>query len=84
MKRNKDHINIISDIHKEITEKYNISLDKRVVDLVATHPFLFTSERIRDEEDNRAIRHRYLFIIAMYKNKKNNKLQKNSTTVNKQ
>jgi hypothetical protein len=83
MKNNKDHINIINDVHKEIKEKYNISLDRRVVDLVATHPFLFTSERIRDNNDNKAIRHRYLFIIAMYKNKKNNKLQSNNTTVNK-
>ena len=80
MKASKEHYNIISEVKEEIEKLYNITLDRRVVDFVATHPFLFTAERMRDPEDERPIRHRYLFIIAMKENKKSNQVSTTVTT----
>lgn len=80
LKKTKLHSEFISDIQDEVEKIHNIKLDKRVVDLIATHPFLFTVERVRDPEDERPIRHRYLCIIAIMRHKKKQKLQFNETT----
>ena len=59
--RNKDvfHRDVINEIHKE----YNI--DRRVVDFVATHPFLFITHIMRDSLDLKAIMVRYFGKFAI-------------------
>lgn len=80
MKTSKEHSNIMFEIKEEIKKIYNIDLDRRVVDFAATHPFLFTAERMRDSKDDRPVRHRYLFIIAIKNNKKSNQVSTTVTT----
>lgn len=58
-RHDKFHREIVKEIHEE--EK----IDKRVVDLVATSPFLFTSRKMKDKEDYTPIMHRYFGKIAM-------------------
>jgi hypothetical protein len=57
--RNKDHENLSS----KIAEQLHIS--KRVVDIIVRHSFEFTAKVIRDTNDLRPIRARYLGIFAM-------------------
>jgi len=80
VKTDKNHVKLIKEVQKELEQNKNIKLDYRVVDFIATHPFLFTSEKIRDPEDERAIRHRYLCIIAIMRSKKKKELYFNETT----
>jgi hypothetical protein len=58
-KEDRFHIETI----KEIAEELN--LDRRVVDLVATHPFLFLSRVMRNPKNLRPVRLRYFGIFAI-------------------
>lgn len=53
---------------REISKEVNI--DVRVVDCICRHLSRFLAERIRDGEDNRPVRWRYLGVFAMMKGTK--------------
>jgi len=80
IKKDKVHNEFITEIKNTINNKHSLNLDRRVVDLIATHPFLFTVEVMRDPKDYKAIRHRYLCIIAIMGDRKKKVLQDNVTT----
>lgn len=62
--------NIIID---EISKKFKI--DKRIANLTTRSPFSFLVERIRDNEDSRPIRFKYLGVFAIIKGREKSKLQ---------
>lgn len=64
------HKEIITEIHTET------GIDRRVVDFVATHPFLFLSRVIRDVTDLKTVVIRYLGKFAIRSNSKKTKEQK--------
>lgn len=66
-RKDKFHISVIKEISKRK------QMDFRVVDLVATHPLLFTVHVMRDGNDDRPIMHRYLGKFAILKRTKNKK-----------
>lgn len=61
MRDNKQHDRIIKDIAK----KYNV--DKRVVNHIVSHLFLFLKKVISDPKDNRPVRFRYWGVWAIIK-----------------
>ena len=63
-KHDKFHLDAIKEIADEL------GLDKRVVDLIATHPFLFKTRVMRNPNDDRPIRDRYLGIFAIIHGRK--------------
>ncbi len=60
---------------KDIAEKLNIN--KRVVDTVCRHSLHFTANRMRDFNDLRPVRWRYLGILAIIEGKEKRKLVDN-------
>lgn len=48
---------------RDIAKKYGI--DIRVVRQIVYYPFLFTKQRMMDDEDGIAIRHRYLGMFVV-------------------
>lgn len=62
--QNSDHDRIV----KKISEDLNI--DRRVVNAICRHSSEFTSRVFRDVEDCRAIRWKYLGVLAIMKNRK--------------
>ena len=60
---NKEHDRLI----KEISSKYNI--DKRVVNFIVGHSFVFTHNKIKDNEDWRPIMLRYVGKFAPIKSR---------------
>ena len=60
--KSKTHERFVKEIAKEL------KMDKRVVNLIANHPFLFISNLFRDSNDYRPIRCRYLGTFAIKKN----------------
>jgi hypothetical protein len=59
-----DHAKLVKQISKEK------GLDKRVVNAICHHSLGFTADVIRDVNNLRPVRWRYLAVLAMMKNKK--------------
>ncbi len=64
------HVEIINEIAKEQ------NLDRRVVDFIATHPFLFISRIMRNPKALQSIMVRYFGKFAIRNNSKKLKIQK--------
>jgi hypothetical protein len=60
--KSKVHDKFVKEIAKEL------KMDKRVVNFVASHPFLFISNLFRNSDDYRPVRCRYLGTFAIKKN----------------
>lgn len=63
MKDNNEHNKLV----KEISKKYN--LDKRVVNFIINHSFIFTHNVIKDDKDWRPIMLRYIGKFVPMKNR---------------
>lgn len=66
----------IDDIIKEVAEKTQI--DKKTVEAICKHPFLFTIDVMKDKEDTHDILFAKLFKFKLKARFKNNKTRPNS------
>ena len=69
----------IDDVIKDVSKQTQI--DKGLVEIICKHPFLFTTQVMKDEEDHHDILFAKLFKFKLKKRFKDNKTRQNSPEI---